>query len=108
MVAIESLVAVIAVALLRVRAPAPTATVGLTVPPGLLNVTLFSVFVPIVRFRTPPPLIVTSVDAAICWLLVFCVTVALLIVRPPAGMTTVAAVAVLRFSVPWLTVVPPV
>ncbi len=44
--------------------PAPAVTVGVAVPPALLNVKLLSTLFP-VRVKTPPPLIVTLLVEAI-------------------------------------------
>ena len=86
------------VRLVRNREPTPTATVGVAVLPKLLNAMLVSVLVP-TRFSTPPLLMVSAVFGLICPSLVSIVTVAPVIVRLPAGITTVPAVPA-RFSNP--------
>ena len=86
--------------------PAPVATVGVAALPKLLNAMLVRVLVP-TRFSTPPLLMVSAVFGLICPSLVSIVTVAPVMVRLPAGITTVPAVPA-RLSTPCETVVPPV
>src|SRR5262245_44765990 len=80
-----SLTALIGVAEFMVSDVVPTATVGLAVPPVLLNVRLFRVLAKFPRVRTPPPLIVTSLAELIWLTAVVAVRVEPLMVTPPAG-----------------------
>ena len=90
----------------------PELTVGAAAPPPLLPNTKPAKVLSPTRFKTDGPFKVTRFSAAICPLLVFIFTVAPLSTRPltgkvAAGMITDPEVP-LRFSVPPLTMVPPV
>ena len=79
------------VKLVRNSEPPPVATVGVVLLPKLLNAMLVSVLVP-TKFSTPPLFTVSAVLGLICPSLVSIVTVAPVIVRLPAGITTAPAV----------------
>ena len=94
------------VAPVKVSRP-PEVTVGLPLPPLLLKVMLASEFAP-TKVSVELAFKVTLVLAAIWPAFVNMVTVPLVRVRPPAGMTTSPAVVPRSSKVPSLTVVPPV
>ena len=92
------------------RVPVPGAvkelTVGLAVPPVLFSTRPARVLLPN-KLTADPPLRVTTFAALIWPTKLFIVTVPLLIVNPPAGITATAEAA-FRASVPPLRTVPPV
>ena len=100
-----SLAAVTGTAAVRDKLIVPAPTVGVAAP-ALANWIAANVLLPVVRFSVEPPLSMAVLLGSIWPPKPFWVTVALLIVSPPAGTTMMPALAALRLTVPLLYHVP--